>query len=158
MSIPNVDRVEAQRVGCCTVMPYVLPGGITELPVTVSEDYTLFHILNDYSITLWKRQAEIIVSGYGLVNFIIHPDYVMPSRAQDVYKTLLEHLRQLRSEQNLWITLPGEVDRWWRQRNEMKLVAGKQNWVIEGPGSDRAKVAWARVDGDRLVYQTNCSA
>src|SRR5437773_1801279 len=158
MSIPNVARVEAQRGGCCTVMPYVLPGGITELPVTVSEDYTLFHILNDYSITLWKRQAEIIVSGYGLVNFIIHPDYVMPSRAQDVYKTLLEHLRQLRSEQNLWITLPGEVDRWWRQRNEMKLVAGKQNWVIEGPGSDRAKVAWARVDGDRLVYQTNCSA
>jgi len=28
MSVPNVARLEAQRGGCCTVLPYALPGGI----------------------------------------------------------------------------------------------------------------------------------
>src|SRR5215510_2710337 len=58
MSVPNVARLEAQRGGCCTIMPYPLPGGMTELPVTMAEDYTLFNILTDYSTTLWKRQMS----------------------------------------------------------------------------------------------------
>src|SRR5207249_2390801 len=65
MSVPNVARLEAQRGGCCTIMPFTLPGGMTELPVTMTEDYTLFHILEDYSSSLWKRQMKIILQGCG---------------------------------------------------------------------------------------------
>jgi hypothetical protein len=153
MSVPNVARLEAQRGGCCTVMPYFLPGGMLELPVTMSEDYTVFHIINDYSLKLWREQMSVILNGNGLMSFIVHPDYVISRREQDVYKRLLEELSRLRSEQDVWVALPGEVDSWWRQRNEMRLMADGNSWRIEGPARDSARIAYARLDHDRLVYE-----
>jgi len=155
MSVPNVARLEAQRGGCCTVMPYFLPGGMLELPLTTTEDYSLFHILKDYSTTLWKKQMSIILDGHGLMNFVIHPDYVIEDRAQAVYKELLGEVSRLRSDHGVWVTTPGEVDCWWRQRNEMRLVSAMNDWKIEGIGSDRARVAYACLDGDRLVYEVD---
>src|SRR5436190_2225921 len=77
MSIPTVARLEPQPGGCCTVLPYSLPHGMTELPLTTAQDYALFHMLNDYSITLWKQQMDAILQGHGLISFIVHPDYVL---------------------------------------------------------------------------------
>jgi hypothetical protein len=34
----------------------------------------------------------------------------------------------------------------------MKLVRTGSTWQIEGPGKERARLAWASMDGDRLVY------
>jgi len=73
MSVPNVARLDPQRGGCCTVMPYFL-GEILELPVTTVQDYTLFYILNDYSIDLWKLHADTIMQNHGLLSFIVHQD------------------------------------------------------------------------------------
>jgi len=153
MSFPNVARLEAQRGGCCTVMPYSLPGGVTEIPVTVTEDYTLFHILKDYSTTLWDRQIAMILAGHGVINFIIHPDYITAGREQDLFRRVLEKLSRLRSDKNIWIPLPRDVDRWWRQRNEMTLVRDGHGWKIKGAGSERARIAYACIDGDRLAYE-----
>ena len=94
MSIPNVAHLEPQRGGCCTVMPYFLPDGMLELPLTTTQDYSLFHILEEYSLALWKQQISIILDGHGLMSFLIHPDYVIQKRAQDVYKALLEYFNQ----------------------------------------------------------------
>jgi hypothetical protein len=152
MSVPNVARLEAQRGGCCTVMPYYLPGGMVELPLTTTEDYSLFHILKDYSTTLWKQQMRVIMEGHGLISFIVHPDYVIPKAAQDVYKALLEEVCRLQSD-GVWVTLPREVDSWWRARSEMQLVQDGPGWRIEGTGSERATLAYACLDGDRLVYE-----
>jgi hypothetical protein len=153
MSVPNVARLDPQRGGCCTVMPYFLPGGLLELPVTTIQDYSLFHVLGEYSIDLWRKQASIILGGHGLMNFIIHPDYITETCAQRVYKALLEYLDRLRSDYKVWIPLPREVDRWWRERSEMKLVPDSTGWRIEGPGSDRARLAYARLEGDQVVYE-----
>jgi len=153
MSVPNVARLEPQRGGCCTVMPYFLPGGLTELPITATEDYTLFHILKDYSTVLWKQQMGMIRDGHGLIHFIIHPDYVVDSHALDVYKALLQEINRLASDSDVWMTQPGAVDRWWRNRAEMNLVPDGRNWRIEGEGSEDAKVAYACLDGDRLAYE-----
>ena len=104
MSVPNVAHLEAQRGGCCTIMPYSLPGspvGMTELPVTMTEDYTLFHVLKDYSTTLWERQMSIIQAGHGLMNFIVHPDYVSTDRAQETFRKLMEKIIRLRSDSNV---------------------------------------------------------
>jgi hypothetical protein len=153
MSIPNVAHLDPQRGGCCTVMPYYLPGGMLELPVTTTQDYSLFHVLGEYSINLWKQQASIILGGHGLIHFIIHPDYITETRAQSVYQALLEYLNQLRSDHKLWFPLPGEVDRWWRERSAMTLVADSAGWRIGGPGSDRARLAYARLEGDQVFYE-----
>ncbi|HET9941953.1 MAG TPA: hypothetical protein VFR05_01350, partial [Terriglobia bacterium] len=152
MSVPNVARLEPQHGGCCTVMPYFLPGGMLELPLTTTQDYTIFNVLNEYSTALWKQQIDVILNGNGLVSLIIHPDYVFSSRALDVYRQLLEEVRLLQSNAHVWVALPGEVDRWWRQRHEMKLVPAGNDWTVQGPGSDRARVAYACLDKGRLVY------
>jgi hypothetical protein len=153
MSVPNVAHLDPQRGGCCTVMPYFLPDGMLELPVTTTQDYSLFHVLGEYSIDLWRKQASIILGGHGLMNFIIHPDYIIEPRAQSVYKALLDYLNQLRSDHKVWLPLPGEVDRWWRERSNMQLVPDKTGWSVEGPGSSRARVAYARIEGDQIVYE-----
>lgn len=151
MSIPNVAHLDPQHGGCCTVMPYFL-GDILELPVTTTQDYTLFHILDDYSIDLWKRQLDLIMQKHGLISFIVHPDYIVESREQKVYKQLLGYLAQLRKEKAVWITTPGEVDRWWRERAQMKLVEDGDGWQIAGPGKERARIAYASEKNGQLVF------
>ena len=154
MSVPNVAHLEPQRGGCCTVMPYFI-GKILELPLTTIQDYSLFHILGDYSINLWKQQIELIMKRNGLVSFITHPDYLIKKRAQSVYLDLLAHLARLRAEKKVWITLPAEVNRWWRNRSQMSLVQDGDQWRIEGPDSERARIAYASLQGDRVTYSAN---
>ena len=149
MSVPNVAHLDPQRGGCCTVMPYFV-GDVLEIPVTAVQDYTLFNILNDYSIGIWKQQTEILLKKHGLMSFIVHPDYVMQPREQGVYEELLAHLADLRRERNVWITTPGEVNRWWRQRAAMQLIEERGTWRIEGAGSGRARLAWASEEAGRL--------
>jgi hypothetical protein len=152
MSVPNVAHLEPQRGGCCTVMPYFV-GDILEIPLTTTQDYSLFHILGDYSTSLWKEQIELILSRHGLISFITHPDYLIEGRARAVYVELLKHLATLRAARDLWFTQPAEVNRWWRDRHLMSVVPEGDSWRIEGPGSERATLAFAELDGDRVVYK-----
>jgi hypothetical protein len=157
MSVPNVAHLEPQRGGCCTVMPFFI-GDILELPLTTAQDYSLFHILGDYSIDLWKQQIELILQWNGLISFIIHPDYIVEKRAREVYLDLLGHLARLRADKKFSMALPRDVDRWWRSRRQMKLVPAGKTWRIEGPQSERARIAYASLDGERLTYTVNDSA
>jgi len=120
--------------------------------VTCTQDYTLFHILGDYSMELWKKQLALVRDNNGLINFIVHPDYVMEQRAQDTYKALLGYLAQLRAEGSIWTALPMEVAAWWRARSKMDLVFEGGKWRAKGPGSERARVAYASVAGDGVTY------
>jgi Polysaccharide deacetylase len=152
MSLTNVAHLEPKRGGCCTVFPFFI-GRILELPLTTSQDYSVFHILNDYSIGLWKQQLDLIRQRNGLMSFIAHPDYLIERRARRVYESLLEYLRQMVDREKIWMALPGEVDHWWRARSQMKLVQKGGCWEIQGPEAERARVAFAVVEGDRLVYE-----
>jgi hypothetical protein len=152
LSVPNVGHLEAQQGGCCTVMPYFI-GKILELPLTTTQDYSLFHILQSYSIDLWKKQIDLVMEKHGLISFIIHPDYIIETRARDTYKSLLGHIAQMRSDGRTWVALPRDVNDWWRQRSQMKLLDRNGQWRIEGPGSERARIAHATVDGDNISYE-----
>lgn len=152
MSVPNVAHLEPQRGGCCTVMPYFV-GKILELPLTATQDYSAFHILEDYSMDLWKTQIDLIRGRNGLISFIAHPDYLIGRREREVYELLLDYLSQIVSREKIWSPLPGEVDQWWRARSQMKLVLKDGAWRIEGPGSERARLAYALLHGDRLLYE-----
>jgi len=152
MSVPSVAHLEPQRGGCCSLMPFFI-GRILELPLTMIQDYSLFHILNDYSIDLWKQQLSVITERHGLASFIVHPDYIIATRARATYQTLLQHLARLREERALWIALPAEVDRWWRERSQMTVVSEGTEWRIEGNGRERARLAFANlVVGDTLTF------
>jgi hypothetical protein len=152
MSVPNVAHLDPMRGGCCTVMPYFV-GDIVELPVTTTQDFSLFHILKDYSIDLWKQQLGLIKRRHGLISIISHPDYLIDPRARGVYESLLDHLRQMVLDGQVWNALPRDIDLWWRARREMKLVQRGNEWEIEGPGKERARVAYASLDNGQLVYE-----
>ncbi len=151
MSVPSVGHLEAQQGGCCTVMPFFV-GHILELPVTVVQDYSLFHILNQFSADLWVQQINSISEHHGLLNFIVHPDYVIQREAQDTYILLLAHLARLRDQMRIWIALPQHVNDWWRLRARMRLVYDRAGWTIEGEGRERARIAYASLEGNHLVY------
>jgi len=151
MSIPNVAHLDPQRGGCCTVMPYFI-GNIVELPITCTQDYSLFQILGDYSINLWKKQIALVRELHGLVSFIVHPDYIMEQRALDSYKTLLSYLARLRADDGIWTALPRDVANWWRERSKMELVQENGKWRVEGPGKERARVAYASLAGEAVTY------
>ena len=151
MSVPNVAHLEPQRGGCCTVMPFFV-GNILELPLTTSQDYSMFNILEDYTIEVWKKQIELIVKRNGLMSFLSHPDYLIDLKPRGVYDALLGHLRKVCDTQNVWHALPGEVDKWWRARSKMKIVNKEGEWQIEGPESGRARIAYAQLDGNRIAF------
>jgi hypothetical protein len=151
MSFPSVAHLDAQRGGCCSLMPFFI-GRTLELPLTAIQDYALFHILNDYSIDLWKRQIAFITEKHGLTSFLVHPDYVIEKRARTTYRALLEHLAQMREERKIWIALPREVDRWWRERSQMEVVCDGSRWRIEGRGKERAQLAFATLVDDQLAF------
>jgi len=150
MSVPNVAHLDPQRGGCCTVMPYAV-GRLLELPVTTTQDYPLFHILKDYSIGLWKQQIELIMAKHGLISFIIHPDYIVGLPERRIYEALLAHLLQLRQDKGVWIAKPSEVNLWWRERAKMKIIEDGEDVRTEGPGRERARIAYASEKDGRLV-------
>jgi len=152
MSVPNVAHLDPQGGGCCTVFPF-FNGKMLELPVTMVQDYSLFHILKDYSIGIWKEQISLIREKHGLMQVIIHPDYIRDKAARQVYSELLSYLSQLRASGEAWIALPGEVASWWRLRNELTLVQEDGSWRIEGEGRERARIAYATIVDGRIAYE-----
>jgi hypothetical protein len=154
MSVPNVGHLDPQPGGCCTVLPYFV-GNVLELPLTTTQDYSLFNILGTYSLDLWREQIRQIIGQNGLISFIVHPDYLDSTEAKDTYAGLLKHLVELRSASGLWTALPGEVDIWWRQRSKMQLVQDGARWWVEGEGAERAVVAYATLSNDTITYSLN---
>jgi hypothetical protein len=152
MSVPNVAHLEPLRGGCCTVMPYFI-GKILELPLTTAQDYALFHILDDYSIDLWKQQLSLIRGRNGLISVLTHPDYLLERRSRQVYETLLNYLREFVVREGIWSALPAEVDRWWRARSQMRVVPRGEGWEITGPEKRRARLAYAALDGHHVTFE-----
>jgi len=152
MSVPNVAHLDPQRGGCCTVFPF-FNGKLVELPVTMIQDYTLFHMLTDYSIDLWKKQISLIRQWNGLMQVIIHPDYIIDKEARHVYAELLGFLASMRTREETWIALPREVAEWWRMRSNMRLVDDGGFLHIEGEGKHRARIAYATIVEDGLEYE-----
>jgi len=151
MSVPNCAHLDPQSGGCCTVMPYFV-GNVLELPVSMTQDYALFNFLQDYSIDLWQSEIEMVREKHGLISFIVHPDYVIEEQPRTIYRLLLQHLERIRQEGKIWFALPRDVNRWWRQRTQMKLVRSGAGWTVAGPGSERARVAYAYHEGDDVRY------
>jgi hypothetical protein len=152
MSVPNVAHLEPQRGGCCTVFPYFV-GEVLELPLTMIQDFSLFHMLRSYSPDLWEQQIAIVKEQHGLMSFIAHPDYLLEEHALAAYKALLGRIAELRRTEGVWVALPREVAQWWRDRNATNVVQRGSSFALEGPARERGRIAYAHLDGDRIRYE-----
>ena len=55
-SFPDTHPFDAQPGGCCSILPYFL-GDLVELPITLPQDHTLFELLQERDISLWRKKA-----------------------------------------------------------------------------------------------------
>lgn len=110
-SMPSWDPFQPKRGDCLSYVPFRLNDHCVELPVTLWQDFTLFEELRCENIDIWQRQIDFIYKIGGLINVIVHPDYLRTRARLELYRALLEHLR---SKERLWITTPTEVANWTR--------------------------------------------
>jgi peptidoglycan/xylan/chitin deacetylase (PgdA/CDA1 family) len=111
-SFPDTDPFEPQPGGCCSILPFFLRD-LVELPITLLQDHTLFEILRQDSIGVWNSKIDWLTENHGLVNVLVHPDYVTSPRRLELYEELLANLK---SRVGGWHALPREVASWWRLR------------------------------------------
>jgi peptidoglycan/xylan/chitin deacetylase (PgdA/CDA1 family) len=121
-SFPDSDPFEPQSGGCCSILPFFL-GDLVELPITLVQDHTLFEILRERDISLWREKAAWIARHGGLITVLVHPDYMLTEDRIGRYDELLAFLGNLEGG---WHALPREVARWWRRRAALEeaLVNG----------------------------------
>ncbi len=148
-SFPDTDPYEPQPGGCCSIFPF-LNGDVVELPITLAQDHTLFEILRHRDIRVWRQKTEWLVRNHGLVNVIVHPDYIDSADVLERYQELLDLLT---AQSGGWHALPREVADWWRSRNGLRCELDSGRARIDGPGAERATVIYARQDGNRTVIE-----
>jgi hypothetical protein len=99
MSTFDTDPFEPQPEGRHTIFPFWIPrlsfagippapdakapsgrpatrNGYVELPYTLPQDSTIFLLLQERSIDLWKRKADWIIRQGGMILLDTHPDYM----------------------------------------------------------------------------------
>jgi peptidoglycan/xylan/chitin deacetylase (PgdA/CDA1 family) len=119
-SFPDTDPFEPQAGGCRSILPFFL-GELVELPITLPQDHTLFEILRVRSSELWIGKCRWLIAARGLVNVLVHPDYVIGRERLDLYDQLLSYLA---AQSDGWHALPRDVASWWRAR--AALVRGER--------------------------------
>lgn len=149
-SFPDSDPFEPLGGGCCSILPFFF-GEMVELPITLVQDHTLWEILREETIDLWTRKSDWIAANGGLINPIVHPDYLDTPARMRMYEELLEYLE---AQEGGWYPLPKEAASWWRQRRDLRLVDDGTTVRIEGEGAERARVQWWRADNGRGVVET----
>jgi hypothetical protein len=146
-SFPDTDPFEAQPGGCCAIHPFFF-GDVVELPITLDQDFTLFELLRESSIARWMEKARWIVRHRGLVNVLVHPDY-MDARRLNLYDQLLDFLA---GREGGWHALPRDVAAWWRTRDGLGRVLDDPGRRIDGMDAN-VTVVRARIERGYVAYE-----
>jgi hypothetical protein len=116
----DTDPFEPQPDGVGTIFPFWVKrnnrGPYVELPYTLAQDFTLFILLGEKTIRLWKNKLDWIAQNNGMALLIVHPDYIIfpgdrPGKEKypiGLYQQFLEYcLEKYRGE--YWHALPRQL-------------------------------------------------
>jgi hypothetical protein len=116
----DTDPFEPQPDAVNTIFPFIYQGRsdrppYVEMPSTLPQDFTLYILLQEKGIDLWKRKLDWIVERGGMALLNVHPDYVClegtPGRSEYPVKYYVEFLEYARSKYSdvWWQALPVQV-------------------------------------------------
>ena len=122
----DTDPFEPQPEGLGSIFPFFVNGnsiqkGYVELPYTLPQDHTLFVIMGEKGIDIWKQKLDWIVKNGGMALLITHPDYMSFSGkkpasgeypAKYYYNEFLEYIKETYKDQ-YWNALPRDVALFW---------------------------------------------
>lgn len=143
-SFPDTDIYEPQGGGCCSIFPYFLEN-LVELPITLPQDHTVFEVLQQDSIQLWKEKSDFIIDNQGMILLITHPDYLIEPKRLDMYGQFLEYLK---TKVGGWHTLPREAARWWKLRDGATLDAQREI-LLDANNQDKKGLFTVRIANTR---------
>jgi hypothetical protein len=122
----DTDPFEPQPDGMKTIFPFLvgenhMGKSYVELPYTLPQDFTLFILMQERSIRIWKEKLEWIAEKGGVALLNTHPDYMCfngkkpcneeyPSR---YYKEFLMYVKT-RFDGQFWHVLPREMASFWK--------------------------------------------
>ena len=77
----DTDPFEPQPDGMQTIFPFYVQrnevqGGYVELPYTLPQDFTVFILMQETGIDIWKNKLKWIAEHGGMALVIVHPDYM----------------------------------------------------------------------------------
>ena len=142
-SYPDTDPFEPRAGGCCSLLPF-MNGELVELPITLTQDHTLFSILGETDERVWVEKTDHIKRRGGMALALTHPDYVEVEPLVRSYRSFLERYRD---DPDVWHALPREVSAWWRRREASRVEPDGNGWRIEGPAARDGSVVLLGPDG-----------
>ena len=119
----DTDPFEPEPDGVGTIFPFWVSGpngtGFVELPYTLVQDYTLFVVLREPNIDIWKQKLDWIAARGGMALLNTHPDYMSFSSGTkttnefpvSLYEDFLRYARD--KYEGAWSALPREVARFY---------------------------------------------
>jgi len=146
-SYPDTDPFEPQPGGCCSILPFMFRT-VVELPITLAQDHTLWEILKQRTIDVWREKAAWIIDNHGLVSINTHPDYFISEERFALYEEFVAFLAE---QPNCWRALPRDVATWWKMRERLRCERDGDVVRVVGAGADRASIWWARERRDEIV-------
>jgi glycosyltransferase involved in cell wall biosynthesis len=119
----DTDPFEPEPDGMGTIFPFWVPGpngsGYVELPYTLVQDFTLFKVLGERNLEIWKNKLDWIADRGGMVLVNTHPDYMCFGGKQErdefpisFYEEFLRYIRD-KFEDKYWTAQPREVARYY---------------------------------------------
>ncbi len=121
----DTDPFEPQPDGMGTIFPFWVAEqkgqkGYVELPYTLPQDFTLFILMKEKSIDVWKKKLEWIVEKGGMALINVHPDYMKfdglkPSLEEYPAERYQEFLAYIISKYHgkYWHVLPKDIVKYW---------------------------------------------
>ncbi len=140
----DTDPFEPQQGGVSTIFPFYVSGnsnqkGYIELPYTLPQDFTLFVILRENSIDIWKRKLDWIAENGGMAMLNTHPDYMYfdgEKQGSEEYPVRYYHefLNYVKTKYGgqYWHILPGDMSKILKKDTSANNVinAGKKRiWI-----------------------------
>ena len=139
----DTDPFEPQPDGVGTIFPFWLSSsnngdGYIELPYTLPQDSTLFVLMKEETIDIWKKKIDWIADHGGMVLANIHPDYISSEagrHAADEYpidrcRELLEYVKS-KYAGRYWNPLPRDLARFWSAKMKQPVNRPVRNkiWI-----------------------------
>lgn len=117
----DTDPFEPQCDGMGTIFPFWVPRGTSgkgyvELPYTLPQDFTLFILMREKGIGIWRKKLDWIAQRGGMALLNTHPDYMNFGTGKlggeefpaGYYEELLEYV-QSRYAGEYWAALPAQL-------------------------------------------------